>query len=196
MGIANYRIFGKLFRGKAGNLNGNSPIKHVYKVTGQFTLVIAGNNVESNGNSSLKLDRNGPRYILSPPPPLSSSLPNSLFPSREKRRITRSRIVYYKFLFRNPITYSERHCNVVSPFPLRFYCYRKRDRGWNTGQRSLARSLTKKPSCVRFITDEIKTTYFRVIFFRVFVFSRNEPRSYSIDPRERERERQRLIFNI
>lgn len=68
MGIANYRIFGKLFRGKAGNLNGNSPIKHVYKVTGQFTLVIAGNNVESNGNSSLKLDRNGPRYILSPPP--------------------------------------------------------------------------------------------------------------------------------
>lgn len=68
MGIANYRIFGKLFHGKAGNLNGNSPIKHVYKVTGQFTLVIAGNNVESNGNSSLKLDRNGPRYILSPPP--------------------------------------------------------------------------------------------------------------------------------
>lgn len=84
MEIANYRIFGKLFRGKAGNLNGNSPIKHVYKVTGQFTLVIAGNNVESNGNSSLKLDRNGPRYILSPPPPLSSSLPNSLFPSREE----------------------------------------------------------------------------------------------------------------
>ena len=83
MGIANYRIFGKLFRGKAGNLNGNSPIKHVYKVTGQFTLVIAGNNVESNGNSSLKLDRNGPRYILSPLP-LSSSLPNSLFPSREE----------------------------------------------------------------------------------------------------------------
>lgn len=69
MGIANYRIFGKLFRGEAGNLNGNSPIKHVYKVTGQFTLVIAGNNVESNGNSSLKLDRNGPRYILSPPSP-------------------------------------------------------------------------------------------------------------------------------
>lgn len=42
---------------RAANLNGNSPIKHVYKVTDQFTLVIAGNNVESNGNSSLKLDR-------------------------------------------------------------------------------------------------------------------------------------------
>ena len=185
MGIANYRIFGKLFRGKAGNLNGNSPIKHVYKVTGQFTLVIAGNNVESNWNSSLKLDRNGPRYILSP---CLRRCRIRSSPQGRKRRITRRRIVYYKFLFRNPITYSERHCNVVSPFPLRFYCYRKRDRGWNTGQRSLARSLTKKPSCVRFITDEIKTTYFRVIFFRVFVFSRNEPRSYSIDPRERERE--------
>lgn len=53
---------------RAANLNGNSPIKHVYKVTDQFTLVIAGNNVQSNGNSSLKLDRNGPRLHSFPLP--------------------------------------------------------------------------------------------------------------------------------
>lgn len=86
---------------RAANLNGNSPIKHVYKVTDQFTLVIAGNNVQSNGNSSLKLDRNGPRLHSFPLPLVF--VPNSHSPRGRSRDYVENRNAYYEFLFRNPI---------------------------------------------------------------------------------------------
>lgn len=71
--------------------------------------------------------------------------------------------MYYKFLFRNPITYSERHCNVVPR-----YVFIVIENATGVGIRYEETVLR------RFITDQIKTTYFQVIFFRVFVFSRNE----------------------
>ena len=71
--------------------------------------------------------------------------------------------MYYKFLFRNPITYSERHCNVV---PRYVFIVIENATG--------VEIRYEETVLRRFITDQIKTTYFQVIFFRVFVFSRNE----------------------